>query len=167
MRPATRSSETPANMTIREAITATVYESRNAQGERIPPKAIAQDMNVELSRLYDVADDQRPGRLKAEEIPALIRSTGNYLLLDVIERAVGRVGVSLPTNEDKTVAEVATALKEFGEFVAVIGAASSHGFTRLEASRIRIEGEQAIAIIAALIRQAEANVTAPQIRAVR
>lgn len=147
--------ESSSQLTVQEAVSLTVHESHDARGQHIPPKAIAEGMNVPVSRLYEIADAARERRLRAEELPSLIRTTGNFLALDVIERALGRVGVMLPTGDDRTVAETAKALQEFGQFVEEIGAAAPHGFTEDEARRIRIEGEQAIACIAAIIRQIE------------
>lgn len=146
--------------TVQDAVRATVFETRDALGQHIPAKAIAQGMNVPTSILYDIADETRERKLRAEEIPSLILATRNFAVLDAIERAVGRVGVPLPMAGDgATVARSVEAIREFGEFLQELGAAAADSrVTRDEAARVRIDGEQTIATIYALIQQIESQV---------
>lgn len=158
MSPTKHTSENSAH-TVQDAVRDTVYETRDALGQRIPPKAIAQGMNIAASILYDIADEARERKLRAEEIPSLILATRNFSVLDVIERAVGRVGVALPSSADGiTITRSAEAIREFGEFLQQIGQAADGGVTRDEATRVRLEGEQVIATIHALMQQTESQV---------
>jgi hypothetical protein len=143
--------------TVQDAVRLTIHESRTAGGQHMPPKAIAEGMNVPASILYDIADETRERKLRAEELPSLILTTRNFLVLDVIERAVGRVGVVLPQTNAITLAQSSAAIKEFGEFLQVMASSSPNGFSRDEARRVRVEGEQAIALIVGLIKEVEAE----------
>lgn len=168
MTPTTNTRESSGNLTIQEAVHATVYETRDAVGQHVPAKAIAQGMNLPVGTLYEIADEHRERKLRAEEIPSLVLATRNFAVLDAIERAVGRVGVTLPSaGDDATVARSVEAIREFGEFLQELGAAASDGrVTRSEAARVRIEGESTIATIYGLIHQMESQVVAP-LKAVR
>ena len=96
MTPKPRREHPAVTLTIQESVTETVQRSYGPDGSHIPPKAIAQDMNVALSVLYDIADERRPRQLRAAELPALVRASGNALVLTVVTRAVGGVFVRLP-----------------------------------------------------------------------
>lgn len=169
MTPTRNTRESSAQLlTIQEAVHTTVYETRDAHGQHVPAKAIAQGMNVPTSVLYEIADEHRERKLRAEEIPSLILATRNFTVLDAIERAVGRVGVLLPSaGDDATVARSVEAIREFGEFLQELGAAAADGrVTRDEAARVRVDGEATIAAIYGLIRQIESQVR-PTLQAVR
>ena len=159
MKPTKPISESPVE-TVQDAVHATVFETRDGLGQLMPPKAIAQGMNLPTNVLYDIADETRERKLRAEEIPSLILATKNFAVLDAIERSVGRVGVALPMAGDNvTIARSVEAIREFGEFLQELGAAAADGHvSRDEAHRVRIDGEAAIATIFALIQQIESQV---------
>lgn len=146
--------------TVQDAVRLTVYESRDGAGERLAPKAIAQGMNVPASILYDIADDTRDRKLRAEEVPSLVQTTNNFLVLDVLERAVGRVGVKLPQGDPVTLAQSSVVIKEFGQFLEELGKAAPHGYTRAEARKVRTEGEQVVALILGLVKEVESQAKA-------
>lgn len=160
MRSTNHTRENLAQRTVQDAVHATVFQTQDAAGECIPAKAIAQNMNVPVSVLYEIADEYRERKLRAEEIPSLILATRNFAVLDTIERAVGRVGVALPVAGDGiTLARSAEAIREFGEFLREIGQAAIDGtVTRDEAAQVRLEGEHTIAMVYALITQTESQV---------
>jgi hypothetical protein len=83
-------------LTVQEAVTETIHRTFDRQGQHLPPKAIAQNMNLSLSVLYDIADEHRERKLRAEEIPSLVRASSNFLVLDVVERSLGRVAFVVP-----------------------------------------------------------------------
>ena len=68
--PKTRGENSAPTPTVQDAVTETVHRSYGPDGSHVPVKAIAQDMNVAQSVLYDIADEYRPRKLRAEEVPA-------------------------------------------------------------------------------------------------
>ena len=117
MTPKPRREHPAVTLTVQESITETVQRSYGPDGSHIPPKAIAQDMNVALSVLYDIADERRPRQLRAAELPALVRASGNALVLTVVTRAVGGVFVPLPdaTSDEAVYEAMALVVKELGD----------------------------------------------------
>ena len=117
MTPRPRREHPAGTLTIQEAVTETVQRSYGPDGSHIPPKAIAQDMNVALSVLYDIADERRPRQLRVAELPALVRASGNALVLRVVTRAVGGVFVRLPdaTSDEAVYQAMALVVKELGD----------------------------------------------------
>lgn len=158
----TRCGESSASTveTVQDAVRLTVYESRDAAEQRMAPKAIAQGMNVPASILYDIADDTRERKLRAEEVPSLILTTKNYLVLDVLERAVGRVGVKLPQGDAVTLAQSSVVIKEFGQFLEKLAEAAPDGYSKSEARRVRAEGEQVVSLILGLVKEVESQAKA-------
>jgi hypothetical protein len=143
--------------TVQDAVRLTIHESRTSTGQHLPPKAIAEGMNLSAGILYDIADETRERKLRAEELPSLILTTRNFLILDVIERAVGRMGVMLPQGDLVTLAESAAVILEFGQFLEKLATGAPNGYTREEARQVRAEGEQAMSKIASLIKAVEAQ----------
>ena len=117
MTPKPRREDPVGTLTIQEAVTETVQRSYGPDGSHIPPKAIAQDMNLALSVLYDIADERRPRQLRAAELPALVRASGNPLVLTVVTRALGGVFVRLPdaTSDEAVYEAMSLVVKEFGD----------------------------------------------------
>ena len=117
MTPTPRREDPADTLTIQESVTETVQRSYGPDGSHIPPKAIAQDMNLALSVLYDIADERRPRQLRAAELPALVCASGNPLVLRVVARAVGGVFVRLPdaTSDEAVYEAMALVVKELGD----------------------------------------------------
>ena len=117
MTPRPRREHPAVTLTIQESVTETVQRSYGPDGSHIPPKAIAQDMNLALSVLYDIADERRPRQLRAAELPALVRASGNSLVLTVVTRALGGVFVRLPdaTSDEAVYQAMALVVKELGD----------------------------------------------------
>ena len=117
MTPKPRREHPVGTLTIQEAVTETVQRSYGPDGSHIPPKAIAQDMNLALSVLYDIADERRPRQLRAAELPALVRASGNSLVLTVVTRAVGGVFVPLPvaTSDEAVYEAMSLVVQELGD----------------------------------------------------
>lgn len=105
-------------VSIEDAVHETVH---NTLG--VHPKALADAMGLPHRTLLDIADQMRPRSLRAAEVPLLINGTflltgtRNYLVLDVIEQAVGRVGVVPPAAAVGPRDEHAMALVTMREFV--------------------------------------------------
>ncbi len=138
-------------MTVQDAITETVLHTPTA-----PAKAIAEDMGLALSLLYDIANPELTRRrLRAEEVPALVKASGNPLVLDVMEGRVGRVAFTLPlgvVGREDLFAATATACRELGDAVEAVRAAFSDDgrMSPREAARVRQEFHQAFAALARL-----------------
>lgn len=155
--------------TLQEALSITIHGSRGPDGQPLPVKAIAADMQVPTSKLYQAADGER--KLAVDELPALIRATGNPLILDVLARKVGRVTFPLPSNfaefPELTTLTAETA-KQFAELLnALATAIADSRITVDEARRFQKEGTELIAVVCQAIEQVNANaVGAPTLRAV-
>ena len=129
--------------TVQDAVYETIHNTRGAE-----PKALAELMGLRHRDILEIADPFRQRRLRAEEIPALIHATraaggeANTLVLDLLERKVGRVAIALPAIQPDRADDLKHAmrsLKEYGEqaatFVEVledqqVSAQECAGYTR-------------------------------------
>ena len=140
---------------MQDAIYETVHNTRGAE-----PKALAELMGLRHRDILEIADPFRQRRLRAEEIPALIHATAavsgeaNTVLLDLLERKVGRVAIPLPAIHHDRADELEHAMrtiKEFGEqqatFVQVL---EDHQVSAEEVARNDRESDE---VIAAILRQ--------------
>ena len=147
MTPKPRREHPAVTLTIQEAVTETVQRSYGPDGSHIPPKAIAQDMNVALSVLYDIADEHRPRQLRAAELPALVRASGNALVLRVVTRAVGGVFVPLPdaTSDEAVYQAMSLVVKELGDDSSLLRRCLANGImTADEAARFNDEVDETV-----------------------
>lgn len=76
--------------TLRDALHEMVFNSP------IPAKAQAEELNVNLSYLYNAANPQLDGfEYQLRLLVQHTRITGNFAALDYLERAVGRIAIPL------------------------------------------------------------------------
>lgn len=113
-------------------------------------KAIAAALGERDSAVYEVADANAQRALKAWWIPAIVRETGSFDILDAIEREVGRVAFRLPdpiqTDHDELHAGLARTLNDVGAFVKQHGdALADNRLTADECARLDVEIARAIA----------------------
>ena len=165
MTPRPRREHPAGTLTIQEAVTETVQRSYGPDGSHIPPKAMAQDMNLALSVLYDIADERRPRQLRAAELPALVRASGNPLVLTVIARAVGGVFVPLPAVErpGELGRLLAATVREFGEWLQEVAASETDArWTREQYARTEQEWNEAVAAGQAVLARAKARMDASE-----
>lgn len=159
MRPTKGSGEVSSNLTVQEAISETVHSSYDAAGQHIPPKAIAQGMNVPVARLYEIADDMRQVKCKADELPSLVMSSGpNFLVLDTIERSVGRAAFQIPTScrPGDVLALSAKSAREFGAFLGDMATFDADGtWTSDEIARAKRRRDFLFVAVNATIARAE------------
>ena len=163
MTPKPRREHPAGTLTIQESVTETVQRSYGPDGSHIPPKAIAQDMNVALSVLYDIADERRPRQLRVAELPALVRASGNALVLRVVTRAVGGVFVRLPAVErpGEVGHLLAETVREIGDWLkAVVTAEEDARWTPEEYARMEQEWLEVVATGQALLARAKARMDA-------
>lgn len=160
--------EVPGNLlTVQDAIYETVHNTAGLHA-----KALAPAMNVSHRDLLDIADPYRKRKLRAEEVPTLINATflvsgvRCYLVLDVLERMVGRVAIPLPTvaaDRRDDLEQAMRAIREFGEqqqrYVDVL---QDGTVTEAEAATYEREADEAIAAIAAMKARVRSQVPAPQ-----
>jgi hypothetical protein len=126
--------------------------------ERGTVKRVAATLGVPVGAVYEVADRYDTKPLKAWWIPAIVRETGSYDVLDAIERHVGRVAFLLPVaspEQTDVVAQTARVATEFGEALGEVASAIADG-TITEAEQQRVERQigdvhQALAALQALI----------------
>lgn len=80
----------PPPATLNEAIYHQVHHSSK------PAKVIAEALNVANSTLYSAANESIDGaRFPVQWIPTIINTTGDYVVLDMLERLTGRVAVKV------------------------------------------------------------------------
>jgi hypothetical protein len=82
--------------------------------------AIAAALSVGANRVYEVADINAPVALKAFWIPAIVRETGSFAILDALEAQVGRVAIPIPSgttcaDRSDLVQFTAALMREVGE----------------------------------------------------
>lgn len=109
-------------------LTASVAES--VHGERGRAKAIALAVGVTETRVYEVADVNGPRPLKAAWIPAIVRETGSFAILDALEAQVGRCAFVLPAptvQRGDVMQQSAAAVREFGEALTHVANAMADG----------------------------------------
>lgn len=125
------------------ALTEAVAVSVHAQRGLV--KVIASELGVREAAVYAVADINDPKAVKADWLPTICRVTGSYAALDVLERAVGRVAVPLPTAatlDADLLASAAVVMQETGEAIHAVGESLRDG--RLTTAE-RVEMHQQIA----------------------
>ena len=97
-------------------------------------------------------------RFPLKKLIPLIRATDDFQLLDHIEVTLGRVAFSLPRRHPETTQELhqqlSDSIKEFGEFIAVVGDSIADGkLTVPERERCRKEGYDLIQVVSRLLCQ--------------
>ncbi len=132
--------------TVREALYDTIHRSAK------PLKVIADELGLSESYLTRAAlpdaEDSDTGtgcRFPLKKLIPLIRSTGDYTVLDTIEKALGRVGVTLPPAGKISPAGIAhqviTTVAEFGDLMREVESALDDGkITPTDLERIQAEG---------------------------
>ena len=107
------------------------------------------------SSLYKAANPMENHRLHLENLPILIKETGDFAILNEIEALFGRVAFAMPrarADLKKVVDEQCRAIKEFSEYLAEVAKASADGHISIaEFADIEKECGQAIAQLAALL----------------
>lgn len=128
---------------------------------------IADDLGISSSYLYRAAlpcdgETATGCRFPLDLLIPLVRSTGDYQVLDYLEAAVGRVAIALPAGTAGTrelAASVCRTVKEFGDVAREAGAAIADGtVTRGEAERVERESLELVREIMALVEQVKAAV---------
>jgi hypothetical protein len=135
----------------------TIEQARDIDGRQIPVKEFADLVGLDRSALYDILSGRR--HVWAAEVPRFVRAAHSFALADAIEQQIGRVGVQLPDEHAATtevMRRVSQCVQEFGELLHEIGLATGDGvITREEAQQVRVEGEQVIAAVHAILQQVE------------
>ena len=141
-------------LTVQDAIVRTV-DAADAAGR--PMKALAQDTRISGSRLYEIYEGRK--RLWAEEVPVLVKATGDPLIVSAIAKACGGAFVPLPLvvgvlSDDYR--HASDALAQFGQTMQAYATALTDGrITQSESEQIHHEGHEAITAILALMAHAD------------
>lgn len=144
-------------MTLKDNLYKTIHKNEK------PLKAIAEEIGVSENYLTrsalpdaDESDTGSGCRFPLNKLIALIKATGDYAVLDYIERVLGRVAIAVLSKRQKPILDVcrstvkATAV--FGEFVGEISKSIDDGnLTESECDRIQDEGYHAIQAILTLM----------------
>ena len=121
---------------------------------------IADDLGISASYLYRAAlpcegETATGCRFPLDLLIPLVRSTGDYQVLDYLEAAVGRVAIVLPSGAAGTrelAGQVCKAVREFGDVAREAGNAIADGaVTKREAAAVEREGLQLVREVCALI----------------
>jgi hypothetical protein len=149
--------------TLKDCLYKTIHRNNK------PLKVIAEEIGMSENYLTRAAlpdseeSDTGTGcRFPLNKLISLIKATGDFGVLDWIERNLGRVGVVLPNHKHKTVKDICRltmkAVKEFGEFVGEIEKSlSDQTLDQKEYERIQEEGYQAMQVISSLMSACKPN----------
>lgn len=122
---------------------------------KVQPRA--ELIGVSESAIYQWADVTQDVYPSGKHFPAIARGCKNPAALDYLEVFAGRVAYVLPTGERDCDLHTAEAIREFGEFLTELaGSLAGDNINVIdldEAERIRREGHEAIACIAALVER--------------
>lgn len=110
---------------LTEAIACSVHRVRGTV------KRIAFALGVPEHAVYLAADPNHPQPLKAAWIPAIVRETESFAVLDALEAQVGRVAFALPVATDASQIDIvvytAQVVREFGETLTHVSGALADG----------------------------------------
>jgi hypothetical protein len=147
-------------MNLRECLYKTIHRNHK------PLKLIA--MEVDMSENYltrsalpdpEDSDTGTGCRFPLKKLIPLIRSTGDFSVLDCIEQSLGRVAFLLPPpsrNLPDVYRLTMVSVREFGELMAEVEKAVSDGsISQSELGRIQEEGYEAIAAVVTLLKSLE------------
>ena len=148
-------------LTVQDAIAVTLDQASKA-GRTI--KVLADETRIPGSRLYTCFEGRH--RLRAEEVPAIVRATGNPLIVATIARACGGTFVPLPSSPSTLASDLkvaSDAMQQFSETLQAFSDALSDGRMRQdEADRVSREGHDAVTAILALIEHAQHRAHGPK-----
>jgi hypothetical protein len=146
--------------TLKDCLYKTIHRNKK------PLKAIAEEIEMAESYLTRSAlpdpDECETGtgcRFPLKKLIPLVHATGDFSVLDFIERSLGRVAFSLPSGKkdlNGICRLTLRSVKEFGELMAAIEKSMADDrLTLEETDRIRKEGWDAIQAIMTLINTVE------------
>lgn len=148
--------------TLKESLYGTIH--RNTK----PLKLIAEEIGMSENYLSRAAlpdteeSDTGSGcRFPLKKLVPLIRSTGDFSVLDHIETSLGRIAIKAPSPA-ATTAEIyrltMQAVKEFGELMSELDSdLADKRITEAEIDRIKSEGNEAMQAIATLLHNLTAG----------
>ena len=147
--------------TLKDCLYSTIHRNHK------PLKAIAEEIGMAESYLTRSAlpepDDSDTGtgcRFPLKKLIPLIHATGDFGVLDHIERSLGRVAIELPATPSREIKDICRltlrAVREFGELMSVIERSMADNLvTDSELDRVRKEGYEAVQAIMTLIKALE------------
>lgn len=135
---------------------------------KLPIEALAEEVGMAASYLYRSAlpDPDTDGtdasgvRFPLKKVIPLIRATGDFQVMDYLERTLGRVAVVVKADGEKSTAALANqaifAAAEFGDLMREINHSLGDGkLTQDERDRIQVEGWEAVIAIVQLLKSCE------------
>lgn len=143
--------------TLKENLYRTIHKNDK------PLKVISEEIGMSETYLTRAAlpdseeSDTGTGcRFPLNKLIPLTKATGDFSVLDCIERNLGRIAVIIPTRKNKSVDDVlkltGNAVKEFGELVTEISKSlQNNQLEQSECERIQEEGYQAAQAILTLV----------------
>lgn len=152
--------------TIRDALYKTVHRNHK------PLKLIAEEIGMSENYLTRSAlpdqEESESGtgcRFPLKKLIPLIRSTGDYSVLDHIEDSLGRVAIPVPkaTGASTEIVRLTMkSVKEFGELMSVLDDSIADGrLSDKEIARLKSESYDAIQAISTLMYQIENSKSQP------
>lgn len=148
--------------TLKDCLYSTIHRNRK------PLKLIAEEIGMSENYLTrsalpdpEESDTGSGCRFPLKKLIPLIRATGDFSVLDLIEDSLGRVAIPVPrANESmKDICRLTMkSVKEFGELMAVLDASMTDGrLTKNEVASLQGEGYDAIQAITNLIHGIKRN----------
>lgn len=148
--------------TLRDTLYQTIHRNKK------PLKLIAEEIGMSENYLTRAAlpdlEESETGtgcRFPLKKLVPLIRSTGDFAVLDQIEDSLGRVAIPVPKasgTSNEIVRLTMKSVSEFGELMSVLDASILDGrLTNEEIDRLKAESYDAIQAITALMYQIENN----------
>lgn len=147
--------------TLKQAIYDTIHHH-----ETLSVAAIAEQIDMAPSYLYRAAtldpDTEGPEvsgvRFPLKYLMPLVRVTGDFQILDLIEFSLGRVAIPIPKPEKTNTSDLQTkalnAVIEFGDFIKAVTLSIQDGtITCDEQQKLEREGNEAIQAIMILLSQ--------------
>lgn len=140
--------------TLKEAL----YNTIHGSGKSIA--AIAEELNMSQSYLYksalpDDGDDASGVKFPLKQLIPLIRATGDFQVLNYIERSFHRISIPYPATSadpDTIQIDAIAAAAEFGDMMREVSTSCAGGrFNRKDRERIHKEGWEAIEAIMRVI----------------
>jgi len=143
--------------TLRDSLYNTIHRNKK------PLKLIAEEIGISENYLTRAAlpepEENETGsgcRFPLKKLVPLIRATGDYSVLDVIEHSLGRFGVLLPPPTGTPSSDICRlamkSIAEFGELVSEVEKSlSDNNISKKECEKIVHEGYQTVEAILAMV----------------
>lgn len=149
-----------------------VKEWLNETAQKSKIEWLARQMDISGARLYQqLSLTNERDKFHLENLPILIKETGDFSILDGIEAMFGRVALVLPrprADLKAVVEEQVKAIQEFGEYLSEVAAIVADGVvTANEVAAVEKECAEAMAQMASLLETVRSMKRGRTVREIR